>query len=136
MAQHVDIGGIEIGDAADGDHRAGRAEGRHQVPSGGLLLFVLRRAHDAAEMADRALTNPKTLHHAVAIEPVMVSMAGAFVPGRAVAIEAADKLLGPGAVNQFRFTFKAIGGHALPALETRLARKRRIKAGFPFVGLA
>ena len=90
VLDRVGIGDVDrIGSLDRRVARDRRAEGRQQEAPGVVLGGELGRSHQAADVADAALGKGELLHHAVAVEPVPVALAGALEERRAVAIEAA-----------------------------------------------
>ena len=80
-----------------------RAEGRVEKATGLALGGELGRAHQAADVGDAAAGEGELLHHAVAVEPVVVALAVALEQGRPVAIEAAAQAGRPAAGDGERF---------------------------------
>jgi len=108
----VGVGGVErVGATGRRAVVDAGTEGAPHETALGLFELQLGGAHQPAAMADAAVADGELLHHAVAVEPVVVALAAALMQRRAVAVEAAAQPRRPAAAHR-GFGLQVAGGVA------------------------
>ena len=134
VVQHVYIGRIHVVGPAEGHVAIGdRPECGQEKATGFLFRDELLGLDHAATMADPLAIEAERLDHAVAVEPVPVTTATAFVPRRPIAIEGADEIGRKHALDAERWGLELRDGETMPAKQPRVTRQGLAERCLPIV---